>query len=127
MQYTMQVSRMVIGYVGPKNDVRILKYWNALFAKQGMHAFCDFYRTETRADLELRLSEMFTLGRRGYILAEQMQSIVRPLLDRADGIGPCNTIVNEGGVLCGTHLDTNENRFALWFGSASNCKQVSGE
>lgn len=74
---------------------------------QGIDGFFDFYPTKTVADLELRLSEMFHLGRAAYILAEPLRSKVVPLLDRIDASAQKespDTVINERGVLVGYAL-----------------------
>ncbi len=105
---------LVIGYIGPKLPGELRKKWNALFAKQAVDAFFDFYRTRQN-DLPLRLSEMFLLERRGYIVDPSLVTAIVPLLDRLDAsvqvCGAVNMVVNDGGVLTGHWIDAVDNSY----------------
>ncbi len=110
----------VCGLIGPVCTSQARTFWNKKFSDAGLDAFFDFYRTKTVQDLELRLSEMFLLERRGYVVAEEFQTLILPLLDRLDAEalreGRVDTVVNEGGVLVGYVLRENtERKMALWF------------
>ena len=112
--------RFVIGYLGVTTPQGERKRWNGVLAQKGIDGFFDGYPTKTSDDLQFRLSEMFLLERRGYILAPQFQENVLELLDVVDAsaqtAGKADTVVNEGGVLhgylCG---EDDEKRCALWF------------
>ncbi len=110
---------VVCGLIGPTCVSQSRTRWNALFKERGIDAFFDFYRMTTIADLELRLSEMFLLGRRGYIVDPAFQSGIVRLLDRLDPSavekGSVNTVMNERGVLVGYFLETDQERMHLWF------------
>lgn len=117
--------RTVCGLLAPRCIGSARKYWNALFRKQGIDAFFDWYKASTIQDLELRLAEMFHLDRRGYIIAPALQEMILPLLDQIDPSaaekGSVDTVVNENGVLVGFRMgDWNEEEVAdrmlkLWF------------
>lgn len=102
--------QFVFGLLAPRLDRGIRKQWNDLIREQGIDGFFDFYRTKDRSDLELRLSEMFHLERRGYIVDPALQTLVVPLLDRIDASsqksGRVDTVVNERGVLAGYFCPT---------------------
>ncbi|MBP9774111.1 MAG: hypothetical protein KBD00_05835 [Candidatus Peribacteraceae bacterium] len=113
---------LVIGYIGPKLPGDLRKTWNALFSERKIDAFFDFYRTR-KDDLPLRLSEMFLLERRGYIVDPQFSTEIIALLDRLDcsaqTSGKVDTVVNEGGVLIGYCIDSDDSsiaeRMQWWF------------
>lgn len=113
------MQQAVCGLVGPVCTSKARTKWNSLFKVRGFSAFFDFYRTKTLQDLELRLSEMFLLERRGYIVAEELQTMIVPLLDRLDVSaaekGSVDTVVNDGGVLVGYFCnDLDERRMEVW-------------
>lgn len=101
-------KRSVCGLIGPRCIADARKFWNALFLEQGIDAFFDCYKASTIADLELRLAEMFHLDRRGYLVVPALQELIIPLLDQLDqsatGEGRADTVVNNGGVICGYFL-----------------------
>lgn len=117
--------RSVCGLLGPRCIAGERKRWNALFLAEGIDAFFDCYRASTTADLELRLAEMFHLGRRGYLVVPALQNMIVPLLDQLDqsatGEGRADVIVNNDGVLRGYCMgDWNnhvvrERILRLWF------------
>ena len=109
--------RTIVGFIGAKNTVDLRKEWNDRFLAEGRDAFFDFYRTEPQ-DLELRLSEMFHLQRRGYIVSEELCELVIPLLDRVDTADKkVDVIVNDGGVLVGKWLRGDSRLIhEAWFG-----------
>ena len=114
------MRKIVCGLIGPVCSANARTVWNRMFADAGIDAFFDFYRTVTREDLELRLSEMFLLERRGYIVAEEFQTLVLPLLDRfdtdAEREGKVDTVINEGGVLIGYFFGADDaKRVRAWF------------
>lgn len=118
--------RSVVGLIGPVCIDQCRAVWNTALREQGSPLDFQFYRTRNREELELRLSEMFTLGRLGYIVHPEFQSTVLPLLDRLDSAAHkkerVDTIVNDGGVLVGYYLDASvneaqEQRCKLWLGS----------
>jgi len=108
----------VCGLLGPRCIAGERKRWNALFKEQGIDAFFDCYKASTFADLELRLAEMFHLGRRGYLVVPVLQQLIIPLLDRLDKTATekrrVDTIVNTDGVICG-----------YWMGDWQSEEQVS--
>ena len=112
------MQRVVCGLIGPLCSSEARSKWNGIFLSSGLDAFFDFYRTKTQRDLELRLSEMFLLERRGYIIGEPFQQSILPLLDRIDPAaqeaGRVDTVVNENGVLLGT-CASDEQKMRLWF------------
>jgi shikimate 5-dehydrogenase len=97
--------RSVCGLLGPRCIAGERKRWNALFREEGIDAFFDCYKASSVSDLELRLAEMFHLERRGYLVVPSLQVLIIPLLDQLDvsvaGEGRVDTVVNNGGVLCG--------------------------
>ncbi|MDD5055230.1 MAG: hypothetical protein PHZ00_03085 [Candidatus Peribacteraceae bacterium] len=117
--------RSVCGLLGPRCIAGERKRWNALFLEKGIDAFFDCYKASTIADLELRLAEMFHLGRRGYLVVPALQKIIVPLLDRLDasakGEGSVDIVVNNGGVICGYWMgDWNDEAvrmriLTMWF------------
>ncbi len=118
------MQQAVCGLIGPVCTSQARTKWNALFKEQGLLAFFDFYRTKTREDLELRLSEMYLLERRGYVVAEEFQTSILPLLDRLDPVAEekecVNTVVNDRGVLVGYFCGDDQRRMELWFRSGSS-------
>ncbi len=118
------MSRIVLGLLGPRCRHDARKRWNAFLASRGIDGFFDFYRTLSRVDLELRLSEMFLHGRRGYLLDASLQLPVCDLLDHlapsARKGGRADVVVNDGGVLTGHLVGKRggewpmENVLALW-------------
>lgn len=123
------MPRTIIGLLGQSRDTPQIRFWNALFRERSMDAFCDFYRTNDGADLELRLSEMFLHHRRGYVLSKELQPLVVPLLDRTEGTGSVDTVVNQGGVLIGCHagndaMKSRRRRFELWFTESASSHQT---
>lgn len=114
----------VFGLLSARCNNRARKTWNALLKEKKTDGFFDFYRTETTADLELRLAEMFHLGRRAYIVSEPLRPLVRPLLDRIDSSveSEADTVINEGGVLVGYSLGALEPSAQLeaWIGKSKS-------
>ncbi len=114
------MSRIILGTIGPKSNPEERKYWNTLFQSLKLDALYDFYRTRDLRELELRLSEMFHLGRRGYAVEnEELKRLALPLMDVLDrsatAAGNVDTIVNEGGVLIGHYVKGNADaRLKLW-------------
>lgn len=116
-------DRTIIGFIGPVLPDQARAEWNAYFRQQGSPLEFQFYRTKTREELELRLSEMFVHGRRGYVVHPVFSATVIPLLDRLNASSEqaqkVDTIVNEDGRLCGyfLHADPSgaqEERTRLW-------------
>ena len=116
------MPRITLGFVGPRLPAGERARWNALLSKQGIDGCYDFYRAASRDDLQLRLSEMFLLDRRGYAVAAEWEHSVVELLDTLDDAartaGRADTVVNIGGVLHGTicgHADASmAKRLSLW-------------
>jgi shikimate 5-dehydrogenase len=113
----------VFGLLGSKCSGQIRKVWNAFLKERGVDGFFDFYPTKTCEQLELRLSEMFLLHRRGYVIGEQFQETVIPLLDRLDTSaekkGAVDTVVNDGGVFVGYWIgDSADARLSLWLAAS---------
>ena len=118
-------NRSVCGLLGPRCIAGERKRWNALFREQGIDAFFDCYKAATVVDLELRLAEMFHLGRRGYLVVPRLQKMIITLLDQLDvsvkGEGRVDVVVNNGGVLRGYWMgDWNDEEVRmrihkLWF------------
>lgn len=113
------MRQVVCGLIGPSCASQARTRWNELFREKNIPAFFDFYRTKTKEDLELRLSEMFLLERRGYVMAPELQTMIVPLLDRLDDTAKqterVDTVVNDGGVLVGYSCGSDEKRLAVWF------------
>lgn len=95
----------VFGLIGPVCTAHARKTWNGLLREERIDGFFDFYRTTTKEDLVTRFSEMFLLGRRGYLVAASLQADAVPLMDRltneARKKGLVDTVKNERGVLMG--------------------------
>lgn len=99
--------RYVFGLLSPRCTGNARATWNALLVEKGIDGFFDFYAVRTALELELRLAEMFHLGRTAYILSPAQQTQIRPLLDAVDaevGDKPIDTVINQGGVLVGYAL-----------------------
>ncbi|MEQ1849382.1 MAG: hypothetical protein ABL890_02210 [Candidatus Peribacteraceae bacterium] len=118
-------TRTVVGLIGPVCVLQCRSKWNAYLRQQGSDLDFQYYRTRTREELELRLSEMFVLERRGYIVHPEFITLVLPLLDRLDDSAAISkkvdTIVNDGGRLIGYFFDADVNgamdaRCRLWGG-----------
>jgi shikimate 5-dehydrogenase len=105
-------SRLIFGFVGPKCSHDARKRWNAYFREQRIDAFFDFYKANSVSDLELRLSEMFLLERRGYLIDPTLQNVCVSLMDELDASakkeGRVDTVVNRGGVLVGYYSGTKD-------------------
>lgn len=95
-----------------------------MFVERQLHAFFDFYRTANLNDLELRLSEMFALERRGYVVDPLFQRDIHRFLDSLDvSAQECkmvDTVINQEGVLIGycftgSHEEVRKRQLALWF------------
>lgn len=102
----------VFGLVGPVCDGSARQVWNALLRERHIDGFFDFYRTVTIGDLELRLSEMFRLGRVGYIVHPSLSRQAIPLMDHTDrGVAErgVRVVKNAGGVLTGYGYDFSDN------------------
>ncbi len=103
----MTSPRFIVGLLAKRHDARMRTRWNRMFAEEGGHGFFDCYRTADTPpeDLALRLSEMFLHGRRGYVVGEEFQRSIVPLLDvlsrEAREAGAVDTVVNDDGVLRG--------------------------
>jgi shikimate 5-dehydrogenase len=111
--------RYVFGFLGPSCTGNIRKTWNAHLQAKNIDGFFDFYRTKTVKDLETRLSEMFLLQRRGYILHPSLQSEAVRLMDRLDDSaqkeGKVDTVLNDRGVLVGGVIgDEVDERLKFW-------------
>lgn len=111
--------RYVFGLLSNRCTGHARATWNALLAEKGIDGFFDFYSVRTSLELELRLAEMFHLGRTAYILSSVEQARIRPLLDAVDvevGDKSIDTVINEGGVLVGyalSHLPPDA-QLAVW-------------
>lgn len=112
---------IVCGLLGPRCTSEARKVWNAAFKQAGIDGFFDFYRTMNRRDLELRLSEMFLLERRGYILDPKLHKEAVALMDKLDPSaaqeGKVDTVWNDGGVLVGFFVGEKEGsdeRMMIW-------------
>lgn len=106
----------VFGLIGPVCTAHARKTWNELLRKEGIDGFFDFYPTSTIGELELRLSEMFRLGRRGYIVHPSLAREAVRLMDRTDrGVDErgVRVVKNEGGVLTGYGCDFSDNNAIL--------------
>lgn len=122
--------RFIIGLLAPHCSHDARKTWNRVLKERGVDGFFDFYVTKDEKDLELRLSEMFTLGRAGYIIGEPFQESVIPFLDELDAeienAKRADTIVNKGGVLVGYFFGgtSTEERLRLW--TETSLQEYSG-
>ena len=78
------LSKELFGIIGV-HDKRSeqLRYWNALFTENALHASMEYYPTSEEGIAE-RLSEMFHFDRRGYIVGKPLQKAIIPLLDSCD-------------------------------------------
>jgi shikimate dehydrogenase len=120
------MSRQVIGFLGPCPS-RVRRVWNELLRREGRDAFFDGYPTRTRADLQLRLSEMYLLERRGYAVGKGLRGEALSMMDRLDASAmqaeSVDTIVNDGGVFTGYQvgdildLQAVLKRYRLFFGT----------
>ncbi len=98
----------VFGLLAPSCTAHARKTWNELLHRLNIDGFFDFYRTRNAHELQTRLSEMFLLERRGYLVHESLQSDAAVLMDRlapsAHERGLVDTVTNERGVLVGHFL-----------------------
>jgi len=95
----MSVDREIYGIIGTiENSSEIRSKWNAYFEDTGIDAFIDKYPT-TIETLPERLSEMFHFDRRAYVVGDNLQEAVIPLLDKSES--KVNLIINDGGVMKG--------------------------
>jgi hypothetical protein len=108
----------VFGLVGPTCSGGARKVWNELLTKEGIDGFFDFYRAIGTHDLVARLSEMFLLERRGYLIHASLQADAVGLMDYlAPSVtdGRVDTVKNERGVLTGHFLgDDMKQILRLW-------------
>ena len=111
---------IVCGLLAPTCSGNARSIWNSYFSRHQYDAFFDFYRCTGREDLTLRLSEMFLLNRRGYIVDKVFQEEIVPLLDvlepSALRAGRVDSILNNEGVLHGAYIDDQspEMRVQFW-------------
>ncbi len=95
----------VFGLLAPRCSGNARTVWNALLRDHGIDGFFDFYSVRSRTDLELRLSEMFHLGRAAYIVSPEFAQAILPLLDELDAsVSPkkgVDMVINESGILRG--------------------------
>lgn len=111
----------VFGFLGPTCVSDMRRIWNETLRAKEMDAFFDFYRSKSLSDLEMRLSEMFLLERRGYVLDPAFQEVVVPLLDSLEAeslaTNRVDVIVNREGILVGTYLGSilpSDEHFSFW-------------
>lgn len=121
--------RHVLGYLAPACPPAIRRIWNEMLRREGRGdtAFFDGYRARTREDLQLRLSEMYLLQRRGYAVGKGLEGESFDMMDKLDATAleakMVDTVVNDGGVFtgywCGDILDfaAMQKRYHLFFGS----------
>ncbi len=98
--------RSVFGFLGPSLRGSVKRAWHAYFVSASLDACFECFPTKTERDLELRLSEMFLLDRRGYILHPRFYDVVLPFLDRYEKGIECtgvNIVTNVNGVLVGSY------------------------
>ena len=99
----MSTTRELYGILeNMKNSSAIRSKWNAYFEEKGIDAFIDKYPT-TIETIPERLSEMFHFDRRAYIVGDNLQEEVIPLLDESES--KVNLIINDGGVMRGLWFD----------------------
>ncbi len=95
----------ILGYLGPSCPFGLRKAWNDALTGEGRDAFFDFYPCRILSDLQLRLSEMYLLDRRGYVIGKGLEGDSLTLMDRLDETAvranAVDTVVNRGGVLHG--------------------------
>lgn len=115
----ISTERKLFGIVGviPERSTKQAN-WNAFFDKENIDAFIDHYPT-VETDLPERLSEMFHFDRRGYIIGEEFQEVILPMLDSLDSSASerkrVDTVWNDNGVLRGYFLEgSQEDRWKLW-------------
>ena len=100
----MNKTKYVCGLLGTHpNRKELLQTWNHFFTEQGIAASLHYYPTKSE-QLQLRLSEMFTLGRTLYILNYELGNICTPLLDDTRTPEP-NIVYNKGGILIGDRVE----------------------
>ncbi len=125
--YILPMPRAILGLLAPSCPPAVRREWNALLAEEGRDAFFDIYHSKNRADLQLRLGEMYVLGRRGYVVGKGLEGESLVLMDVLDDSAiaakAVDTVVNKDGVLHGYFVDgphsdaTMRKRFALFFGN----------
>ena len=104
----LSTTRELYGIIGKfPNASAIQRVWNAYFTEEGIDAFMDRYPT-TIDTLPERLSEMFHFDRRLYLVGEDLQEGIVPLLDALDKSAQqaerVELVINRGGVLHGCLL-----------------------
>jgi shikimate 5-dehydrogenase len=100
----MNTGRMLLGVLGKvENLSSIRSAFDGFINKQQLDVSFDYYTTKPE-ELHERLSEMFHHDRRGYLLAEDLQTAIVPLLDeqRSEKV---NVILNDNGTMIGLWLD----------------------
>lgn len=116
---------VVLGLLAPSCPSLLRREWNAVLRERGLDAASfEFYRVTSDSELLLRLSEMFLLDRRGYIIHTSYAESIVQLLDTLDPTaqkaGRVDTVINRSGVLVGayvgesTHRDSFDERMLLW-------------
>jgi shikimate 5-dehydrogenase len=100
----MNTGRILLGVLGKvENLSSIRSHFDLFINKQQLDVSFDYYQTKP-SELHERLSEMWHHDRRGYLLAEQLQQAIIPLLDECK-YERVNVIVNNKGRMIGAWLD----------------------
>jgi shikimate 5-dehydrogenase len=128
------MSRQVLGFVGPACPSTVRKIWNELLSREGIDGFFDGYRALKSADVQQRLSEMYLLERRGYVIGKGLAGDSASMMDKLDPsaieAGAVDTVVNDGGVFTGYHIgdvldfESIKQRFTLFFGSSISARTL---
>lgn len=106
------VQRELYGILGDiPNSGAMRSAWHKYFTEQNIDGCLTKYPT-TIETLPERLSEMFHFDRRLYIVGEDLQEAILPLLDELDESvieGRVNVVKNKGGVFIGLWIDDVQN------------------
>jgi hypothetical protein len=126
-------TRVLLGVLGKSSkSSEILREWNRFLREQGIDGSMDRYPC-TAITLPERLSEMLHFDRRGYIVAESLQKIMKDFMDRLDSSSrehnAVDTIVNDRGIFTGYWTNNDDMcRKDLWLhvNSPRRCQMHPG-
>ena len=106
------VQRELYGILGDiPNSGAVRSAWHKYFTEQNIDACLTKYPT-TVDTLPERLSEMFHFDRRLYIVGEDLQEAILPLLDQLDNSvtgAKVNVVRNDRGIFTGLWVDDVQN------------------
>jgi len=104
----MSTGRILLGVLGKiENLSSVRSAFDKFINNNELDVSFDYYATKP-GELHERLSEMWHHDRRGYVLADDLQAAIIPLLDTIEG-DKVNVIVNDNGTIIGKWLPLDFN------------------